>query len=68
MEAMLWAIFDYKEKKIFYEDSCGQPLLLLHGNTALSKMFAPIVPALAAKNRVITLDFWPGQSERIEKC
>lgn len=61
--------FDYKGKKIFYEDiGNGQPLLLLHGNTASSKMFEPIIPMLETNNRVITLDFLGcGQSERIEK-
>lgn len=59
--------FDYKKKKIFYEDiGSGTPLLLLHGNTASSKMFAPIAPALYQKHRVIVMDFLGcGQSERI---
>ncbi len=61
--------FIYEGKKIFYEEvGEGQPLLMLHGNTASSKMFAGIIPTLAKKNRVITLDFLGcGQSERIEK-
>ena len=61
--------FDYKGKKIFYkEEGRGQPLLLLHGNTASSKMFAPIVPSFTEKYRVIIMDFLGcGQSERIEK-
>lgn len=61
--------FDYKGKKIFYEDiGSGQPLLLLHGNTASSKIFASIVPPLAKNYRVIMIDFLGcGQSERIEK-
>ena len=33
----------YDDKKIFYsETGSGQPLLLLHGNTASSKMFEQI--------------------------
>ena len=61
--------FDYQGKKIYYEDAgSGQPLLLLHGNTASSKMFAPIVPFFAKRYRVITMDFLGcGQSERLEK-
>lgn len=61
--------FDYKGKKIFYEDvGNGRPLLLLHGNTASGKIFAPVVPLFAEKCRVITLDFLGcGQSDRIEK-
>ncbi len=60
--------FDSNGKKIFYEDTgSGQPLLLLHGNTASSKMFAPIVPLFTKKYRVITMDFSGcGQSERLE--
>lgn len=61
--------FDYNGKKIYYEDAgSGQPLLLLHGNTASSRMFASIVPLLAKKYRVLTMDFLGcGRSERIEK-
>lgn len=61
--------FEYHGKKIFYEDTgSGRPLLLLHGNTASSRMFAPIVPRLAERYRVVTMDFLGcGQSERIEK-
>ena len=63
------AYFDYHGNKIFYEDNGdGQPLLLLHGNTASSKMFAPIVPRLTKNHRVVTMDFpGCGQSERLEK-
>ena len=61
--------FDYKGKKIFYkEEGLGQPLLLLHGNTASSKMFASIVPSFTEKYRVIIMDFLGcGQSEHMEK-
>lgn len=42
--------FVYEGKKIFYEEvGEGQPLLMLHGNTASSKMFAGIIPTLAKK-------------------
>lgn len=61
--------FNYQGKKIFYEDiGSGQPLLLLHGNTASSRMFTTVVPLLADKYRVIIMDFLGcGKSERIEK-
>ena len=61
--------FRYEDKQIYYEESGeGSPLILLHGNTSCGKMFDPIVPALAVKNRVIVSDFLGnGRSERIEK-
>lgn len=60
--------FAYCGKRISYE-VCGngEPLVLLHGNTVSSRFFAPIIPQLSGKYRVITLDFLGcGQSERIE--
>ena len=61
--------FNYRGKKIFYEETGGgEPLLLLHGNTASGKMFAPAIPLFAKKYRVIVMDFLGcGRSERIEK-
>lgn len=61
--------FNYKEKKIFYDEvGNGEPILLLHGNTASSKMFTPIIPILSQKYRVIYLDFLGcGNSDRFEK-
>ena len=61
--------FDFENKSLFYTISgTGKPLLLLHGNTASSKMFDPIVPLLSEKNAVIRMDFLGcGQSERLAK-
>lgn len=45
--------FHYEGKKIYYEEiGNGKPLLLLHGNTACGKMFAPILPMLSEKHHV----------------
>lgn len=61
--------FNYNGRKIFYEEMGeGKPLILLHGNTMSSKMFASIVSLLADKYRVITLDFLGcGQSDRLNE-
>ena len=61
--------FDFENKSLFYTIAgTGKPLLLLHGNTASSKMFDPIVPLLSEKNAVIRMDFLGcGQSERLAK-
>jgi len=61
--------FNYKGKKNYYEEAGdGKPLLLLHGNTACSKMFAPVLPMLTEKYHVIVPDFLGcGQSDRCEK-
>jgi pimeloyl-ACP methyl ester carboxylesterase len=61
--------FHYEGKQIYYEEiGNGKPLLLLHGNTACGKMFAPILPMLSEKHHVIVPDFLGcGQSERCEK-
>ena len=50
--------FSYCSYQIYYEShGAGRNLILLHGNTASSRMFDPIIPMLAEKYRVITLDF-----------
>lgn len=61
--------FNYNGKKVYYSESGkGTPLVLLHGNTACSKMFDSIVSSFVTEYRVITIDFLGcGQSERIEK-
>lgn len=58
--------FTYQGKKIYYEEhGSGEPLILLHGNTVSGKFFAPVLPMLAKKYRVITLDFLGcGRSDR----
>jgi pimeloyl-ACP methyl ester carboxylesterase len=48
---------DVNGLSLYYEEhGSGDPLVLLHGGVAGSEMFAPIVPALAAGRRVITVD------------
>ena len=63
------AYFNYNGKNIFYQEmGNGTPLLLLHGNTASSKMFLEIAPKFAESYRVILMDFLGcGQSERVEQ-
>ena len=59
--------FPYGSHQISYEShGAGTPLILLHGNTASGRMFDPIIPLLAEKYRVITMDFLGcGRSDRI---
>lgn len=59
--------FKYKGKKIYYEEhGNGKALVLLHGNTVSGKFFTPVIPILAEKYHVITLDFLGcGQSDRM---
>lgn len=50
--------FNYKGQNIYYNQvGNGKPILLLHGNTASSKMFEPIIPILSKKYKVIYMDF-----------
>lgn len=58
---------NYEGNRIFYEETGkGKPLILLHGNTALSKMLASIIPLFSENHHVITIDFLGcGQSDRI---
>ncbi len=61
------AFFPYGDKKIYYEETgAGLPVVLLHGDTASSKMFAPVIPLYTNSLRVILMDFLGnGQSDRI---
>lgn len=61
--------FEFEGKKIFYSESgSGRPLLLLHGNTASSKMFEHIVGEYTDDFKVITLDFAVhGRSDRLDE-
>ena len=63
------SFFNYKEKKIYYEEyGSGEPLMLLHGNTVSGRFFAPIVPLFAGKYHVIIPDFLGcGRSDRTDK-
>ena len=46
------ACFSYHGKSIFYEE-CGRgtPLIFLHGNTASSKLFLPILALYSGRYR-----------------
>ena len=61
--------FLYEGKKLFFEEvGFGNPLILLHGNTASCKMFSSVIPLFAEKYHVITMDFLGcGQSERLRE-
>jgi pimeloyl-ACP methyl ester carboxylesterase len=49
---------DVNGLSLYYEEhgSGGHPLVLLHGGIAAGEMYGPILPALAAHRRVITVD------------
>ena len=57
----------YKGKQMFYHESGeGEPLLLLHGNTASSRMFEEVVKFYQQDFKVILIDFLGhGKSERL---
>lgn len=61
--------FYYQSKRIYYKETGnGKPVLLLHGNTASSRMFKPLLTLYKNKFRVILMDFLGhGKSERLEK-
>ncbi len=61
--------FDYAGKRCYYErHGKGMPLLLLHGNTASSKMFSGAVEYFADMFQVILIDFLGhGKSDRLKK-
>lgn len=63
------AYFKFEGKKVYYKRfGKGQPLLLLHGNTASSKMFKPVLKSYRNKFQVIFIDFpGHGSSERVEQ-
>lgn len=60
--------FYYKSKRIFYEETGhGKALVMLHGDTASSKMFEPLLPLYQEHFRVILIDFLGnGRSDRVE--
>lgn len=59
--------FDYNGSRLYYEEcGVGDPLLLLHGNTASGKLFLPIMPLLSARYHLLVPDFLGcGKSDRI---
>lgn len=63
------AFFVFQNQKVFYKIiGKGKPLLLLHGNTASSKMFSSVISKYTQHFRVILFDFpGHGKSDRLEK-
>lgn len=63
------AYFSYENKKAFYKTiGSGKPLLLLHGNTVSSKMFAQIIKPYSKSYKLILIDFpGHGKSEKLDK-
>lgn len=61
--------FNYQSKKIYYKESGnGKPVVLLHGNTASSRMFELLLPLYEDKFHVILIDFLGhGRSDRLEE-
>lgn len=61
------SFFKFENKDIYYEETgCGTPLLLLHGNSASSNMFAMAVEKYAQHYKVILIDFLGhGRSQRL---
>ena len=61
--------FEYQSQQIFYQEiGEGEPLVLLHGNTASSKMYAHVVADYAKHYKVILIDFLGhGASDRLQK-
>ena len=59
--------FRYQGSDVFYmEDGAGAPCIFLHGNTASSRMFEPILPLYTSHMRAIRMDFLGnGRSERV---
>src|SRR5438874_10363778 len=51
------AYADVNGMNLYYEShGAGRPLILLHGGLGSGEMFGPILPALAARHRVIAVD------------
>jgi pimeloyl-ACP methyl ester carboxylesterase len=63
------AFFRYRNHNIYYEEiGNGNPLFLLHGNTASSKMFECVIDFYKNDFKLILIDFLGhGKSDRLEK-
>lgn len=63
------AYFRFENKNIYFEESGnGSPLLILHGNTASSKMYTDIAVRYSSDYRVVLMDFLGhGKSDRLEE-
>lgn len=50
--------FYFENKKIYYKETgCGEPFVLLHGDTASGRMFEPLLPLYEDHFRMILIDF-----------
>ena len=63
------SFFNYQSKNIYYtETGNGKPVVFLHGNTASSKMFEPMLPLYKEHFNVILVDFLGhGRSDRVSE-
>ena len=61
------SFIEYHSKRVYYtEIGKGDPVVLLHGNTASSKMFDAVLDLYTTKYKVILIDFLGhGQSDRL---
>ena len=61
--------FIFDGKRIFYEEAGrGKPLIMLHGDTASSRMFEFLLPLYQDNFRVILIDFLGnGRSDRVDR-
>lgn len=61
--------FNYQSKRIYYTESGkGKPVLLLHGDTASSRMFELLLPLYEEQFHVILIDYLGhGKSDRLKK-
>ena len=64
---MSYFVFD--DKKVFYEEKGeGKPLLILHGNTGSSNMFAGFADRYSNEYKVVLIDFLGhGRSDRLSE-
>ncbi|MBO7451051.1 MAG: alpha/beta hydrolase [Clostridiales bacterium] len=64
---MSYFVFD--DKKVFYEEKGeGKPLLILHGNTGSSNMFAGFADRYSSDFKVVLIDFLGhGRSDRLDE-
>lgn len=62
------AYLSYQGKHLFFTESgSGPPVLFLHGNTASSRLFEPLIPLYRDRFRCILPDFLGnGRSDRVE--
>lgn len=59
--------FAYQGMRIYYQEyGEGTPWIFLHGNTASSRMFEPLLPLYQSHGKIVLIDFLGnGQSERL---